>query len=50
MLEQVIFAALLAVAAIAVVIGCALLCPALAWIAGGVGLAGWSWLVFGDVE
>jgi hypothetical protein len=50
MLEQVIFAALLAVAAAAVVIGCAMVGAALAWIVGGVCLAGAAWLLFGDVE
>lgn len=50
MAEQIILAVLLAVAAAAITIGCFQLCVALGWIAGGVCLAGWSWLVLGDVE
>lgn len=48
--EQIILAVLLAVAAVAVTIGVAVIWSPLGWIAGGLVLAGWSWLVFGDVE
>lgn len=44
-----IFAVLLAVAAGLVVVGAALTSSALAFVVGGVLLAGLSWLLFGEV-
>lgn len=45
-----ILAALLAVAAVFLVIGAALISEAVGWIVAGVVLAVWAWLVFGEVE
>jgi hypothetical protein len=48
--REVMFAAVLAVAAVAVVYGVTGFSPEAAWIIGGVLLAGWAWLILGDVE
>lgn len=49
MREQ-ILAVLLALAAVLVFIGVRMFSPAAGFIAAGVLAAGWSWLLFGEVE
>jgi hypothetical protein len=48
-MRQWIFAAVLAVAAASVTIGAASYSDGAGWVAFGFLLAGWSWLVFGEV-
>lgn len=48
-MREVIFAVILALASAAIVIGAADYSPGAAWIAAGALLAGWSWLVLGEI-
>lgn len=48
-IREVMFAAVLAIAALAVVKGVSGFSSEAAWVIAGVLLAGWAWLVLGDV-
>jgi hypothetical protein len=48
-MRALILAALFAAAAVLVVVGAAMVARPAGFIVGGVLLAGWSWLVFGEV-
>lgn len=50
MREQLILGFLLTLAALFVVIGVAMWCPAVAFVVAGILVAGLAWLFFGDVE
>lgn len=49
-MRELLFAAMLALASAAIVAGAAMLTPGAGWIATGMLLAVWSWLVLGEVE
>lgn len=49
-MRELIFAAMLALASAAIVVGAAMVAAAAGWITAGVALAAWSWLIFGEVE
>lgn len=49
-MRELIFAVMLALASAAIVTGAAMFTPAAGWVAFGVLLAVWSWLVLGEVE
>lgn len=48
--REAFFAALLLVAGGLIVQGCAQIDTGVAWIVAGLLLAGWSWLIFGEVQ
>lgn len=47
-MREVLFAAALLVAGAFVVVGVALYLPPVAWMVGGLLLAGWSWLILSE--
>lgn len=49
-MREYVLAALLALAAVLVVVGVAMLSEAAGWIAAGVAVAAWSWLMLGEVK
>lgn len=48
-MRELIFAAMLALASVAIIVGAAMVAAPAGWITAGGLLAAWSWLIFGEI-